>query len=163
VIAGWAVALDVAIGIGIIYLIITRRGTGATAGEALLRTTYISRHHRAAAPAREGAQEPGEEGSDLVRAATLLRLVADVDRLRILRLLLGGEHTSGELARDTGLTVADVVYHLGQLWRARLVVPTDTGRGEVAYMVPSGRPREVALALLALAAAVEPPVLAPSG
>jgi membrane-associated protein len=163
VIAGWADALVVAIGIGIFYLIITRRGTGATAGEALLRTTYISRHHRAAAPAREGAQEPGEEGSDLVRAATLLRLVADVDRLRILRLLLGGEHTSGELARDTGLTVADVVYHLGQLWRARLVVPTDTGRGEVAYMVPSGRPREVALALLALAAAVEPPVLAPSG
>jgi len=160
VIAGWADALVVATGIGFFYLIITRRGTGATAGEALLRTTYISRHHRAAPPDR---REPGDEGSDLVGAASLLRLVADVDRLRLLRLLLGGERTSGELARDTGLTVSDVVYHLGQLWRARLVVPTDTGRGEVRYTVPPGRPRDVALALLALAAAVELPVLASSG
>src|SRR5438445_799804 len=46
VIAGWADALVVASGIGIFYLIITRRSTGSTAGEALLRTTYIARHHR---------------------------------------------------------------------------------------------------------------------
>jgi membrane-associated protein len=163
VIAGWADALVVATGIAIFYLIITRRGTGATAGEALLRTTYIARHHRDGTPLGTDAEDAGEEASDLLHAATLLRLVADVDRLRLLRHLLAGERTSAELARDTGLSVADVVYHLGQLWRAQLVVPTDASRGEVRYTVPSGRPRDAVLALLALAAAVEPPVLAPSG
>jgi len=162
VIAGWADALVVATGIAIFYLIITRRGTGATAGEALLRTTYIARH-RGGALARSDADDLPDGEADLLHAATLLRLVADVGRLRLLRRLLIAERTSAELARETGLPVADVVYHLGQLWRARLVVPIEAGRGEVRYAVPSGRPREAVLALLALAAAVEPPVLAPSG
>jgi membrane-associated protein len=163
VIAGWADALVVATGIGIFYLIITRRSTGATAGEALLRTTYIARHHRAAAPAGSAAGGTAEAEPDLLHAATLLRLVADVDRLRLLRVLLRSDCTSAELARETGLSVADTVYHLGQLWRAQLVVPVESGRGDVRYTVPSGSPREAVLALLALAAAVEPPVLAPSG
>jgi len=163
VIAGWADALVVASGIGIFYLIITRRSTGSTAGEALLRTTYIARHHRAAALARSDPAHPTDAEPDLLHAATLLRLVADADRLRLLRLLLGAERASAELARETGLTVADVVYHLGQLWRAQLVVPIESGRGDVRYAVPSGRPRDAVLALLALAAAVESPVLAPSG
>ena len=160
-IAGWADALVVAAGIGIFYLIITRRGTGATAGEALLRTTYI-RHHRD----RSGPVEPGDlpaEDSDLLEAATLLRLVADVSRLRLLRHLLAGERTSAELARETGLPVAEVVYHLGQLWRAQLVVPLEANRGEVRYAVPMGRPREAVLGLLTLASAVDRPALAPSG
>ncbi|HVS42561.1 MAG TPA: hypothetical protein VMU20_09845, partial [Candidatus Dormibacteraeota bacterium] len=65
--------------------------------------------------------------------------------------------------QETGLSVADTVYHLGQLWRAQLVVPVESGRGDVRYTVPPGSPREAVLALLALAAAVEPPVLASSG
>ncbi|HEX3605174.1 MAG TPA: DedA family protein [Candidatus Dormibacteraeota bacterium] len=160
-IAGWADALVVAAGIGIFYLIITRRGTGATAGEALLRTTYI-RHHRA----RSGPVELGDlpaEDADLLEAATLLRLVADVSRLRLLRQLLAGERSSAELARETGLPVAEVVYHLGQLWRAQLVVPLEANRGEVRYAVPMGRPRDAVLGLLTLASAVDRPALAPSG
>jgi membrane-associated protein len=160
-IAGWADALVVAAGIGIFYLIITRRGTGATAGEALLRTTYI-RHHRA----RSGPVELGDlpaEDADLLEAATLLRLVADVSRLRLLRQLLAGERSSAELARETGLPVAEVVYHLGQLWRARLVVPLEANHGEVRYAVPMGRPRDAVLGLLTLASAVDRPALAPSG
>ena len=147
VIAGWADALVVATGIGIFYLIITRRSTGATAGEALLRTTYIARHQRAAAPAGSGASGTAEAEPDLLHAATLLRLVADVDRLRLLRVLLRSDCTSAELARETGLSVADTVYHLGQLWRAQLVVPVESGRGDVRYTVPSGSPREAVLAL----------------
>jgi membrane-associated protein len=160
-IAGWADALVVAAGIGIFYLIITRRGTGATAGEALLRTTYI-RHHRA----RSGPVELGDlpaEDADLLEAATLLRLVADVSRLRLLRQLLAGERSSAELARETGLPVAEVVYHLGQLWRAQLVVPLEANRGEVRYAVPMGRPRDAVLGLLTLASAADRPALAPSG
>jgi membrane-associated protein len=163
VIAGWADALVVGTGIGIFYLVITRRGTGATAGEALLRTTYIARHQRAGPLARSAPEDVAREDADLLHAATLLRLVSDVDRLRLLRHLLAGDHTSAELARETGLTVADVVYHLGQLWRARLVMPIEAGRGDVRYTVPPGRPRDAVLALLGLAAAVEPPALAPSG
>ncbi len=161
-IAGWADALVVAAGIGIFYLVITRRGTGATAGEALLRTTYIARRHRGPASPPELGNLPAADG-DLLHAATLLRLVADVSRLRLLRHLLAGERTSAELARETGLPVSEVVYHLGQLWRAQLVVPTEAGRGEVRYAVPEGRPRDAVLGLLTLAAAVDPPALAPSG
>jgi membrane-associated protein len=164
VIAGWADALVVAAGIGIFYLVITRRGTGATAGEALLRTTYIARRHQ-----RIGRTNAGPEldalpiqDSDLLHAAGLLRLVADVSRLRLLRHLLAGDRTSAELARETGLPVADVVYHLGQLWRAQLVAPTESGRAEVRYAIPRGRAREAVVGLLALAAAVDAPALAPS-
>jgi membrane-associated protein len=164
VIAGWADALVVAAGLGIFYLVITRRGTGATAGEALLRTTYIARRHRGPARAAAELAELGDADSDLLHTATVLRLVADVSRLRLLRQLLAGERTSAELARETGLPVADVVYHLGQLWRAQLVTPTESsGRGEVRYAVPPGHPRDAVLGLLALAASVERPLLAPSG
>lgn len=164
VIAGWADALVVAAGVGIFYLVITRRGTGATAGEALLRTTYIARRHRG--PAQHHPPELGDlpaEDGDLLRAAGLLRLAADVSRLRLLRHLLVAERSSAELARDTGLPVSDVVYHLGQLWRAQLVAPLESSRGEVRYGVPAGRARDAVLGLLALAAVVEPPALASSG
>jgi membrane-associated protein len=160
VIAGWADALVVAVGIGIFYLVITRRGTGATAGEALLRTTYIARRHRA--PAGAGNPALATDEGELAEAATLLRLAADVSRLRILRRLLDGERTSSELSVETGLPVADVVYHLGQLWRARLVAPSERGGGEVRYSVPAGRARDAVVGLLALAAAPERPARAAS-
>jgi hypothetical protein len=163
VIAGWADALVVSAGLGIFYLVITRRGTGATAGEALLRTTYIARRHRGPGQVAGERADLGAGDSDLVHAATVLRLVGDVSRLRLLRHLLAGERTSAELARETGLPVADVVYHLGQLWHAQLIAPTETGRGEVRYAVPPGQPRDAVLGLLALAASVERPALAPSG
>jgi DNA-binding transcriptional ArsR family regulator len=161
-IAGWADALVVAAGIGVFYLVITRRGTGATAGEALLRTTYIARRHRGTAVRLPAPGDLPAEDGDLVHAATLLRLVADVSRLRLLRHLLAGERSSAELARETGLSDTEVVYHLGQLWRAQLVVPTETGRGEVRYSVPPGSPRDAVLGLL-LAAAVDRQALASSG
>ena len=161
VIAGWADALVVSAGIGIFYLVITRRGTGATAGEALLRTTYIARRHRA--PSRSGKGALATDDGELAEAATLLRLAADVDRLRILRRLLDGERTSAELSAETRLPVADVVYHLGQLWRARLVAPSEHGGGEVRYSVPAGRARDAVVGLLALAAAPERPARAATG
>jgi len=162
VIAGWADAVVVAAGIGIFYLVITRRGTGATAGEALLRTTYIARRHRPVAAAPE-IDELALRDADLLNAAGLLRLVADASRLRLLRHLLGGDRTSAELSKETGLPVADVVYHLGQLWRAQLVVPTDGGAAEVRYSIPRGRARDAVLGVLALASSVEARALAPSG
>jgi membrane-associated protein len=162
-IAGWADALVVAAGIGIFYLVITRRGTGATAGEALLRTTYIARRHRGTAhPGSASGDLPDDDDDDLIHAATLLRLVADVSRLRLLRHLLAGERSTAELARETGLPVSEVVYHLGQLWRAQLVVPTEAGHGEVRYAVPPGSPRDAVLGLL-LAAAVDRPAVASPG
>jgi membrane-associated protein len=161
-IAGWADALVVAAGIGIFYLVITRRGTGATAGEALLRTTYVARRHRGTAqPQPVPGHLPADE-DDLLHAATVLRLVADVSRLRLLRHLLAGERSSAELARETGLPDSEVVYHLGQLWRAQLVAPTEAGRGEVRYAVPPGSPRDAVVGLL-LAAAVEQPAVASPG
>jgi DNA-binding transcriptional ArsR family regulator len=161
-IAGWADALVVAAGIGIFYLVITRRGTGATAGEALLRTTYVARRHRGTAqPQPVPGHLPADE-DDLLHAATVLRLVADVSRLRLLRHLLAGERSSAELARETGLPVSEVVYHLGQLWRAQLVMPTEPGPGEVRYTVPPGSPRDAVLGLL-LAATVDRPAVASPG
>jgi membrane-associated protein len=162
VIAGWADALVVAVAVGIFYLVITRRGTGATAGEALLRTTYIARRHR---PDERPAARPGDlpaEEAGLVRAATLLRLVADVTRLRLLRHLLDGPRTASELAQATGLTDTDVAYHLGQLARAHLVTSTEADGDDVRYALADGQARQAVLELLSLVQTAEGPALAPS-
>jgi membrane protein DedA with SNARE-associated domain/DNA-binding transcriptional ArsR family regulator len=158
---GWADALVVAVGVGIFYLVITRRGTGATAGEALLRTTYIARHHGVDRLHPEPGELPPEETA-LHRAATLLRLVADVNRLRLLRHLLEGGHTGAELAAETGLPTDEVVYHLGQLRRAHLLTATDAGEGDVRYAIPEGHARKAVVELLALVAAIDGQVLAPT-
>jgi membrane-associated protein len=162
VIAGWADALVVAAAVGIFYLLITRRGTGATAGEALLRTTYIARHQVAAErPLLRPGELPTEEAG-LVRAAGVLRLVGDVSRLRLLCHLLDGGRTTAELVQETGLPDTDVAYHLGQLARAHLVAPLGSQADDVRYAVPDGRARDAVLQLLALAAAADGPALAPS-
>jgi membrane-associated protein len=162
VIAGWADALAVAAAVGIFYLVITRRGTGATAGEALLRTTYIARHHRRDDRPIGGPGELPTEEAALLHAATLLRLVADVSRLRLLRHLVDGPRTTAELAQQTGLPDTDVAYHLGQLSRAHLVGSSEAGGEDVRYAVPDGHARHAVLELLALAATTDIQALAPS-
>jgi DNA-binding transcriptional ArsR family regulator len=57
----------------------------------------------------------------ITEAAHLFGLLADASRLRLLKALMNGEHSVGELVQETGLTQANVSKHLSLLYSARLV------------------------------------------
>ncbi|MBO0705062.1 MAG: VTT domain-containing protein [Candidatus Dormibacteraeota bacterium] len=118
-IAIFSVGLSLALvtaGTIIAYLVIARRGLGATAGEALLGITY-RQNPLDRRPADGGAQVPHG-----VRAASRrFRVLGDERRLQLLGLLLDDDRTADDLARLLGLPLGDVLGHLGRLERAGLV------------------------------------------
>lgn len=102
VIAGWADTAIVIAVIAIGYFIVARRGARATAGEAMLGTTYLLRRRRrrsAASPGHHGtrgAPEPVSSSEATATAARALGLLASPQRLGVLQVLLKGV---GELCR----------------------------------------------------------------
>ncbi len=60
-------------------------------------------------------------------AARLFGILAEPARLRLLKVLMEGERTVGELVRETGLKQGNVSKHLAVLWQARLVARTPRG------------------------------------
>lgn len=110
----------------IAYLVVARWGLGATAGEALLGITY--RQH----PADGGERDGGAEVPQAVRAASRrFRVLGDERRLQLLGLLLEHERTADDLARLLGLSLGDVLGHLGRLERAGLVRSVGDGPARV--------------------------------
>ncbi len=58
---------------------------------------------------------------DLAVAVSMLKLLADETRLRIIRALLHGEHSVNELAEHVGAAPSTVSQHLAKLRLAQLV------------------------------------------
>ncbi len=115
--AGWADLAVATAAVAAVYLFVTRRGTGATVGEALLHTVYL--HHRRLAVA--APRPPLPPDGRLQPAADLLRALAPVPRLAVVRALLGGAGTTAEVAEAAALTPDEIVYHLAALRNAGLV------------------------------------------
>lgn len=70
----------------------------------------------------------------LERAAAALRVLAHPARLRLVELLLAGDHTVGELAEHAGLTQSSCSQHLNQMAAHGLLERERDGRA-VRYRV----------------------------
>jgi DNA-binding transcriptional ArsR family regulator len=132
--ASWADGLVVLAALAALYLFVTRRGTGATLGEALLHTTYLPR--RVPATIDPGVTSVEIVDPQLESTAHLLHAAAPVPRLAVLRTLLKRPSTSGEVARALRMAPNESSYHLAALGQAGLVVaesgPEDGQRFHVA-------------------------------
>lgn len=121
-IASWADAAVVVAAIAASYLFVTRRGAGATVGEALLRTVYLPhRGQRTVAQSLRAVmgQEPADH--DLQAASELLHVIGSVPRLAVLRALLEGPRGVGQVAAAVEISGDEAAYHLAALKRAGLV------------------------------------------
>lgn len=135
-ISGWAdVAVTVAV-VAVLYLFVTRRGAGATIGEALLRTVYLPhRGERSMGEIIEAAvgRHPGDP--TLQGAADLLHTLGSVPRLAVLRSVLGGATTVGEVAEAAEIPPEEAAYHLAALQHVGVVSQVSQPGGDV-YRVP---------------------------
>jgi membrane-associated protein len=123
--AGWMDAGVALLVVGAFYVVLARRSGGATVGEALLQTSYISGRHVSLKPrAALQAIRTLVTGSadELSAAAELLRALADADRLRIVMELLDRPRTLQELASSLGATPFEVGHRLIRFQTTGVVV-----------------------------------------
>jgi membrane protein DedA with SNARE-associated domain/DNA-binding transcriptional ArsR family regulator len=152
-VAGWADVAVVVAAVGALYLFLTRRGAGATVGEALLHTGYLRRRSEVGGP---GHGSPGGWAHGQLQAtADVLRALGSVPRLAVLRSLLEGAVTVGEVAGGAELSYEETDYHLAVLVRAGVVATVSLGGQEVRYGVQE-RMRDWVSELLTKTAAAPP-------
>ncbi len=125
-VATWADGVVVLAALGALYLFVTRRSTGATVGEALLRTAYLPR--RVSGPVLDLAGEASAQDPQLESAAVLLHALGTVTRLAVARSLLAGPATTGEVAESTQMSSDESMYHLAALEQAGLLQRFPSGR-----------------------------------
>ena len=123
--ASWADGLVIVSVIAVCYLVVTRSGVGATIGESLLRSQYLPRGATAGGGRGAAGVQPAAPAArppDLRATLAIMRALGDGTRLELLRALLVGEQTTAGLAAASGVGPLEVVYQLGQLTLAGLVV-----------------------------------------
>ncbi len=159
--AGWLDAVIAMLIAGILYIVVARRGAGATVGEALLQTSYVSgrqlpRHPQEAWKAARAllAGSPDE----LRPTADLLRSLADPGRLRLVRHLLDQPRTVEDLAALTGSESLDVRHQLDRLLSAGVLTVQEPDAAEPRSQI---RPDLVLPLLEFLSAAGRPVVTSP--
>jgi len=101
--------------VGAFYVIVARRSAGATAGEVLLQTSYVSGHGlplkpRAALDAVRSLVSRSDD--ELTATGDLLHALGDPDRLRIVTQLLDRPQTLEELGARTKLSPFEVRHQL---------------------------------------------------
>jgi membrane-associated protein len=135
--AGWVdpvVALLVVAGF---YVVIARRSSGVTVGEALLQTSYATGQRLALRPraALHAARALLSRSSDeLSPASDLLRALSDPERLRLVGQLLEEPRTVAELATLTQQPPFEVRHQLQRLSSAGALVVSGEEPG-AAYVI----------------------------
>ncbi len=155
--AGWLDAIIPMVVGAIIYIVAARRSAGATVGEALLQTSYISGRQIPRRPqeAWQAARALLAGSPDELRpTADLLRALADPDRLRLVRHLIDRPRTADELSVLTGTECLEVQHQLDRLLAAGVLAVQAEGE-EARSQV---RPELVAPLLEFLSAARRPDV-----
>jgi membrane protein DedA with SNARE-associated domain/DNA-binding transcriptional ArsR family regulator len=158
-VAGWADVAVVVAAVGALYLFITRRGAGATVGEALLHTGYLRRRSEVGGPGR--GTPGGWAQGQLQATADVLRALGSVPRLAVLRSLLQGAVTVADVAARAGLSDEETDYHLAVLVRAGVVATVSLGGQELRYGVQE-RMRDWVSELLSKTGAAPPDSARPS-
>jgi DNA-binding transcriptional ArsR family regulator len=123
----------------IVYVVIARRGVGATVGEALMQTSYVSgrrlprRPQEAWRAARALLAGPPDE---LRPTADLFRALADPERLRLVRHLLDYPRAVAELSALTGIEAMEVRHQLDRLAGAGVLAVEEQGEGARSRIRP---------------------------
>jgi DNA-binding transcriptional ArsR family regulator len=111
--------------VGAFYVIVARRSAGATAGEVLLQTSYVSGHglplkpRKALAAVRSLVTRSDDE---LTATGDLLHALGDPQRLRIVTQLLDGPQTLDELALRSKLSSFEVLHQLDRFQSTGVLV-----------------------------------------
>lgn len=122
--AGWVDAVVALLMVGAFYVVVARRTAGATVGEVLLQTSYVSRMRVPLRP--RAALETvlallSGPADDLTATATSLHVLGDPQRLRIVSRLLERPHTAEELARQIGGSEFEILHQLDRLASAQII------------------------------------------
>jgi membrane-associated protein len=139
--ANWA---DIVVVVGVIivfYLVITRRGSGATVGETLFDAEYV-RRLRQLSPLSHSPPGSGAETEVTSPAAQMFHALGDERRLSVARVLVNGGASLDEVTQRTGLSPTDALAQLGALQRGGAV------RVEQSGVVPRYLLEEAALRAL---------------
>ncbi|MBJ7596254.1 MAG: VTT domain-containing protein [Candidatus Dormibacteraeota bacterium] len=116
--AGWLDVVIPMVVVGIIYIVVARRGAGATVGEALMQTSYVSGRQLPRRP-QEAWQAArallAGSPDELQPTADLLRSLADPARLRLVRHLLDQPRSVEELAALTRTDSFEVRHQLDRM------------------------------------------------
>jgi membrane-associated protein len=156
--AGWIDAVVALLVVGAFYVIVARRSGGATVGEALLQTSYISGKRVPLRPraAMEAVRSLVAGSNDEFSATcNLLRALSDPDRLKVAVQLLDGPRTLLELATNAGVTPFEVRHLLGRLETSG-VVDVKNDEPDTRYDIRS----DLRPALVQLLAAMHPTLAA---
>lgn len=141
--AGW---LDAVIALAVVvtlYVVAARRSAGATVGEALLQTSYVSGRgllHRPSEAWRAARALLSGSDDELSRAAEMLRALGDPGRLRVVRHIVDGPRTVEQLAHALDTEELEVRHRLERLVSARVVL----AEGEEPVLTYRVRPELVA-------------------
>lgn len=160
--AEWIDAVVAVVVAVIAYIVIARRGAGATVGESLMQTSYVSGRRIPLRPQqawRAARELLGGSPDELRPTADLLRALADPDRLRLVRHLLDQPRTASELATVVGAEPLEARHQLERLQMAG-VLAMDAAGEETRFRV---RPELVAPLLEFLSAARRPAEAITSG
>lgn len=144
----WVDAAILAAVIIVAYFLVTRFGLGATAGEALLGTSYRSGgdERRAAAITTPGLQA----------ASRRFRSLSDPGLLEVLNLLLDRERTINDIVVALGVAREEAMGRLRSLTRLGLVTPEVDGDDEgTRYEIAGSEVKDAVSQLMALQAPAE--------
>jgi DNA-binding transcriptional ArsR family regulator len=122
---GWVDAVVVVLVVAAFYVIVARRSAGATAGEVLLQTSYVSGHGlplkpRAALDAVRALVSRSDD--ELTATSDLLHALGDPDRLRIVTQLLDRPQKLEELAARTKLSPFEIRHQLDRFQSTGVLV-----------------------------------------
>jgi membrane-associated protein len=152
--AGWLDAVVALLVVGAFYVVVARRSGGATVGEVLLQTSYVSGQRvplRPRAALRAVRAMLAGTGSELSTTADSLHALGDPDRLRIVTPLLERPYKLHELASHAGLSPFEVRHQLDRLLTTGVLVVSGEEL-EPLYAVRT----DVRSALVQLLAALQP-------
>lgn len=123
--SGWVDAVVVVLVVAAFYVIVARRSAGATAGEVLLQTSYVSGHGLPLKPraALDAVRSLVSRSNDeLTATSDLLHALGDPDRLRIVTQLLDRPQTLDELAARTKLSAFEIRHQLDRFQSTGVLV-----------------------------------------
>jgi DNA-binding transcriptional ArsR family regulator len=149
--SGWVDGIVVLLVVGAFYVIVARRSAGATAGEVLLQTSYVSGHGLPLRPraALEAVRSLVTRSDDeLTATGDLLHALGDPGRLRIVTHLLDRPQTLEELAKKSNLSPFEVRHQLDRFESTGVLV-VNGQEPDATYSVRSDL-RPVLVQLLAI-------------
>lgn len=137
--AGWLDAIVALVVITVFYVYVTRRSTGGTVGESLLRTTYATGHQIPLGPRsalHAARQHFARSDNSLHSSAEILRALGDPHRLLIVTRLMDGPSGIDTLVSNTTINPTEVQHDLSRLQTAGVITSTGPGPGGVYELEP---------------------------